>query len=109
MNLISLDHVSVFANSLLTHHILNRGCNHFLRKSYFTSTAVLLKSQKVLVTKHVGVRQQHRSSLPVMVGYDGSQSSDTYSVAHQVDFLTQKVFHAVKKEQGLLSVSCRQI
>lgn len=26
--------------------------------------------------------------LPVMVGYNGSQSSDTYSVAHQMDFLT---------------------
>lgn len=31
--------------------------------------------------------------LPVMVGYDGRQSSDTYSVAHQVNFLTQEVFH----------------
>lgn len=31
-------------------------------------------------------------SLPVMVGYNGSQSSDTYSVAHQMNFLTQKVF-----------------
>lgn len=43
-----------------------------------------------------------------MVGYDGSQSSDTYSVAHQVDFLTQKVFHSVKKEQCLLYVSWQE-
>lgn len=30
--------------------------------------------------------------LPVMVGDDGSQSSHTYSVAHQMDFLTQNAF-----------------
>ncbi len=52
-------------------------------------------------------------SLPVMVGYNGSQSSDTYSVAHQMNFLTQKVFSPagrstkqhylqhVKHDQGL--------
>lgn len=42
-----------------------------------------------------GVQEKQDSDglLPVMVGYDCSQSSDTYSVAHQVDFLTQEIFH----------------
>lgn len=35
--------------------------------------------------------------LPVMIGYNGSESSDTYSVAHQMDFLTEDVFHSVEK------------
>lgn len=38
-------------------------------------------------------------SLPVMVGYNGSQSSDAYSVAHQMDFLTQKILHPGKSAQ----------
>lgn len=37
--------------------------------------------------------------LPVMVGYNGSQSSDAYSVAHQMDFLTQEVFNPARRKQ----------
>lgn len=37
--------------------------------------------------------------LPVMVGYDGSQSSHTYSVAHQMDFLAQNVFKPARRKQ----------
>lgn len=44
-----------------------------------------------------------------MVGYDGSQSSHTYSVAHQMDFLTQNVFKPARRKQQYdpLSVSLR--
>lgn len=43
--------------------------------------------------------------LPVMVGYNGSQCSDTYSVAHQMDFLTQNVFDPATKQTAMFS-SC---
>lgn len=36
--------------------------------------------------------------LPVMVGDDGSQSSHTYSVAHQMDFLTQNAFNPARSK-----------
>lgn len=47
--------------------------------------------------------------LPVMVGYDGSQRSHTYSVAHQMDFLTQNVFKPARRKQqdDSLSASLR--
>lgn len=41
-----------------------------------------------------------------MIGYDGRQCSDTYSVAHQVDFLTQKVFHPATKKYRVLFTLC---
>lgn len=43
------------------------------------------------------MKEKSAGSLPVMVGYDGSQSSDTYSVAHQMNFLTQEILHPVKE------------
>lgn len=50
-----------------------------------------------------------RRFLPVVVGDDGSQSSHTYSVAHQVDFLTQNAFNPArsKRQHEPLSASRR--
>lgn len=44
-------------------------------------------------------KNQDLQCLPIVVGYDCSQSSDTYSVAHQMDFLTQEVFYSEKVQQ----------
>lgn len=44
-------------------------------------------------------KSQNPQCLPVMVSYDCSQSSDTYSVAHQMDFLAQEVFQSARRQQ----------
>lgn len=41
-----------------------------------------------------------------MVGYNGSQCSDTYSVAHQMDFFTQNVFDPAMKQTTAMFSSC---
>lgn len=49
--------------------------------------------------------------LPVVVSYDGSQCSHAYSVAHQMDLLTQNVFNPAgsKKQHELLFAFLHQI
>lgn len=48
---------------------------------------------------HAGPELAVPRLLPVMVGDDGSQSSHTYSVAHQMDFLTQNAFKPGRSKQ----------
>lgn len=59
-------------------------------------TNLLMRSHKLL---KLGVQSCDNAvgPLPVVVGYDGSQSSDTYSVAHQMDFLAQKVLNSARQ------------
>lgn len=59
----------------------------------------LLRLSHIKNSTDVNVQYQHRFSLPVMVSNDGCQSSDTYSVAHQMDFLTQNVFHPARSSR----------
>lgn len=75
----------------------NNNCKHFNRTT-----------NRLLVTSFGELWHEHEGPLPVVVGYNGSQRSDAYSVAHQVDFLTQEVFNPATRKNSRIRTVCHR-